>query len=127
MLEYRWDPETDRFHFIEMNGRFWGSLHLALFAGVDFPKVLLDAFLGRPVTPVTAFQQGIRCRYTFPKELQYVWSRLSDRKLSLRAKLWTIVEFVLLGLNPRVRSDLLFSRDRGLYWRRLVRFARTLG
>jgi len=44
MMEYRWDPTTDQFYFLEMNGRFWGSLHLALFAGVDFPALLLDAF-----------------------------------------------------------------------------------
>src|SRR4029077_449257 len=34
MMEYRWNPSTDDFWFLEMNGRFWGSLHLALFAGV---------------------------------------------------------------------------------------------
>jgi predicted ATP-grasp superfamily ATP-dependent carboligase len=127
MMEYRWEPDTDCFHFIEMNGRFWGSLHLALFAGIDFPALLVDAMLGRPVPPARIFPQGLRCRYTFPKEFQYVWSRLSDGRLSPASKLWTVAEFFLLSLDPRVRSDLLFPADRGLYWRRLARFARTLG
>jgi len=126
MMEYRWEPDTDRFHFIEMNGRFWGSLHLALFAGVDFPKLLVDAMLGRIVMPVRTFPKKLRCRYTFPKEVQYVWSRLSDRRLSAAAKLWTVAESFLLSLDPRVRSDLLFPADRCLYWRRLARFTRTL-
>jgi predicted ATP-grasp superfamily ATP-dependent carboligase len=127
MMEYRWEPETDCFHFIEMNGRFWGSLHLALFAGIDFPVLLVDAMLGRPVTPARAFPLGVRCRYTVPREFQYVWSRLRDHRVPAASKLWTIAEFALLSLDPRMRVDLLFPGDRGLYWRRLARFARTLG
>jgi predicted ATP-grasp superfamily ATP-dependent carboligase len=127
MMEYRWEPDTDRFHFIEMNGRFWGSLHLALFAGVDFPALLVDAMLGRPVSSIRDYPTGVRCRYTVPKEFQYVWSRLRDRRLPAASKLWTVAEFFLLSVDPRVRSDLLFPGDRGLYWRRFARFARTLG
>ena len=46
MLEYRRDPSTGDFRLLELNARFWGSLHLALAAGVDFPRLLLDAWLG---------------------------------------------------------------------------------
>lgn len=127
MMEYRWDAGSDTFHFIEMNGRFWGSLHLALFAGVDFPVLLLDSFLGRRVDPVTTFPVGLRCRYTVPKEIQYVWSRLGDSRLPVSAQAWSVFEFVLLSLDPRVKSDLLFPGDSALYWRRLTRFLRTLG
>jgi hypothetical protein len=126
MMEYRWNAATNDFHFIEMNGRFWGSLHLMLYAGVDFPTLLVDAMLGRPRALVPCAPLGVRCRYTVPKELQYVWSRLRDPELSLASKLWTIAEFVCLGLDPRVRSDLLFPGDRKLYFLRLLRFARTL-
>src|SRR4029450_2988279 len=51
MVEYRWDPTTDRFWCIELNARFRGSLHHALYAGVDFPRLLVDGFLGRPPEP----------------------------------------------------------------------------
>src|SRR6266550_545770 len=122
MMEYRWEPESDRFHFIEMNGRFWGSLHLALFSGVDFPVLLLDSFFGRACYPAPGFRLGLRCRYTFPKEMQYVWSRVKDRNLSTVARVWSILEFFLLGANPAVKSDLLFPGDRGLYWERFKRF-----
>jgi hypothetical protein len=127
MMEYRWDPATDRYHFLEMNGRFWGSLHLALHAGVDFPRLLLDAFLGRPSPPVTGYAVGLRCRWTFPKEAQYVWSRLRDPALPWRARLWPALEFGLLALDPRTRSDLLFPGDRALFWRSLARFVRSGG
>jgi len=126
MMEYRWDPTTDDFHFIEMNGRFWGSLHLALYAGVDFPRLLLDAFHGRRPAHVESFPLGVRCRWTFPKEVQYVWSRLKDRDLGVRSRVWSALEFGLLSCDPRVNSDLLFPGDRRLYWHRLKRFVATL-
>jgi predicted ATP-grasp superfamily ATP-dependent carboligase len=126
MMEYRWDPLSDRFHFIEMNGRFWGSLHLALYAGVDFPRLLLDAFFDGPIDPVVSPARQVRCRCTFPMEVQYVWSRLKDRSLNPLARVWSVVEFMLLSCDPRVRSDLLFPGDRGLYWESLRRFATSL-
>ena len=36
MVEYRHDPSTGRCCLMEINGRFWGSLQLAIDAGVDF-------------------------------------------------------------------------------------------
>ena len=33
---------------MEINGRFWGSLQLAVDAGVDFPRLLIDCAEGRP-------------------------------------------------------------------------------
>jgi predicted ATP-grasp superfamily ATP-dependent carboligase len=114
MLEYRLDEATGRLYFIEFNGRFWGSLHLALYAGVDFPALLLDAFHGHPQPPPT-YEQRVRCRNTFPEEVQYVWSRLADSELRLGARAWSVLEFVLLSLDPRIYNDLLFPGDRGLW------------
>jgi protein-tyrosine-phosphatase len=41
MFEYKQDP-SGAFVFIEINGRFWGSLPLAIAAGADFPAWLYD-------------------------------------------------------------------------------------
>lgn len=123
MVEYRWEPTTDRYWFIEMNGRFWGSLHLALFCGVDFPRLLADAFFGQPLAPGGSYPLRRRCRHTFPKEAQYVWSRWQDRRLPLASRLMSVLGFVGLSLHPGVRGDLLFSGDRGLYWESVKRFA----
>lgn len=114
MMEYRWDPATDRFTFIEMNARFWGSLHLALYAGVDFPRLLLDAWQGLPVTAPRP-RPGVRCRH-FPDEVRHVWSKLKAPELGLAAKLAAAAGFVALTLDPRVRSDLWFPGDTGLFW-----------
>jgi hypothetical protein len=114
MLEYRWDPATDRFWLIELNARFWGSLHLALFAGVDFPRLLLDAFFGR-AEKVARYDRAIASRLTFPREMEYVLSCLKDARLPTRKRLWPVVEFFLLGMQPGVRSDLWYPGDRRLY------------
>ena len=101
---------------------FWGSLHLALFARVDFPTLLLDAFHGRPQA-APKYRLGVRCRNTFPDDVQYVWSRLKDRRLSRGARAWSVLEFALLSLDPRVRNDLLYPGDRRL-WLSATRRAR---
>lgn len=123
MLEYRWDEQTDDFRLLEFNGRFWGSLHLALYAGVDFPTLLVDAFFGSP-RPAPPPRLGVRCRLTFPKEVQYVRSCLKDPDLGWSRKLAVLLEFGLLGLDPRVKSDMLYGHDAGLYLPMVVRSVR---
>jgi hypothetical protein len=114
MLEYRHDEVGGGFWFIEFNGRFWGSLHLALHAGVDFPALLVDAFHGHRQPPPRA-RLGVRCRKTFPEEVQYVWSRVRDRRLGLGAQAWSVLEFVLLSVDRRIYRDLLYPGDRRLW------------
>lgn len=116
MLEYRWDPASDRFWLLELNARFWGSLHLALFAGVDFPRLLMDAFFERPET-CPSFKAGVASRWTFPSEVEYVRSCMKDASLPTWRRVWPVAEFFLLGLDPRIRSDLLYPGDRALYLR----------
>ena len=89
MLEYRRDPSTGDFRLLELNARFWGSLHLALAAGVDFPRLLLDAWLGSR-EPEPSWVPGVRCRQTIPGEVRHVWSVLRDGDVSRRDKLRTV-------------------------------------
>ncbi len=126
MLEYRWDPRTDAFHLIELNCRFWGSLHLALHAGVDFPRILVDSMHGHvdPVEP--EFATDLRCRDTFPTEARHVGSLLRDDSIAIASKAWSVLRFIGLTLNSRVRADLLYPGDRGLYWRAAARYLRSM-
>jgi len=123
MLEYRWDESEGRFWLIEVNARFWAALHLALFAGVDFPRRLLDAHFGRDERADFEYRTGIRARLTVPFEVTYVQSCLSDSGLPIARRVWTIVEFFLLFLDPRLHSDLLYPGDRKLYW---IQWGRSL-
>ena len=126
MLEYRRDARTCEFRLLELNARFWGSLHLALAAGVDFPRLLLDAWLGGR-EPEPSWRPRVRCRQTIPGEVQHVWSVLRDGAVSRRDKLRTVARFAALSLDPRIHSDLWWPGDRGLAVRETVRWARSTG
>jgi len=64
MVEYR-DDGTHAPCLIEVNGRFWGSLQLAVSAGVDFPRLWLALLRGQEVTPVSAYAEGVTLRWVW--------------------------------------------------------------
>ncbi len=119
MVEYRWDQAQDAFHLMEMNLRFWGSLHLALFAGVDFPRLLADAFFGQVPDRIVEGRIGVVCRNTIPFEIGYLVSLWRDPQVAAMRKLHSLLEAAWLSLDPRVRNDMLYPGDRMLYLRRL--------
>ncbi|MCK5799153.1 MAG: ATP-grasp domain-containing protein, partial [Deltaproteobacteria bacterium] len=45
MIEFRVDEASERHWLMEINGRFWGSLPLATYAGADFPRALVEMLL----------------------------------------------------------------------------------
>ena len=49
--------------FLEVNGRFWNSLALAVHSGVDFPLLLAQLSLEGDVDPVREYRNGVRCRW----------------------------------------------------------------
>jgi len=52
MMEYKQDRRTGDCVLMEVNGRFWGSLELAVAAGVDFPSLTVELAEGvRPAAP----------------------------------------------------------------------------
>ena len=63
MLEFKRRPSDGTPFLMEINGRFWGSLQLAVDAGVDFPRLLVEAATGRVPQPVLTYQTGVRSRW----------------------------------------------------------------
>ena len=64
MVEYKRDVHSGEHVLMEVNGRFWGSLQLAIDAGVDFPSLLARVALGEKPAPVTRYRLGVRTRWT---------------------------------------------------------------
>lgn len=62
MVEFRIRPDG-RSVFLELNGRFWNSLALAVFAGVDFPSLLAHMAEHGDVERRGPYRTGIRCRW----------------------------------------------------------------
>lgn len=75
MVEYKVDQVSGTPYLMEINGRFWGSLQLAISAGVDFPGLLIAAATGREPTPVSEYRVGIRNRWWWG-EIDHVLTRL---------------------------------------------------
>jgi predicted ATP-grasp superfamily ATP-dependent carboligase len=63
MIECKRDEATGRHVFMEVNARLWGSLQLAIDAGVDFPRLLVACALGNAVPAVTRYRTGVRSRW----------------------------------------------------------------
>jgi len=63
MIEYKRSAEGGVPYLMEINGRFWGSMQLAIDSGVDFPRLLVDAAVGVRVIPVTSYDTGARLRW----------------------------------------------------------------
>ncbi|BDD87626.1 ATP-grasp domain-containing protein [Desulfofustis limnaeus] len=63
MVEFKLD-ERDRLpKLMEINGRFWGSLQLAVDAGVDFPAIVADLAAGKAIEPVRSYRTGVKTRW----------------------------------------------------------------
>jgi predicted ATP-grasp superfamily ATP-dependent carboligase len=63
MIEYKVDAQTGVPYLMEVNGRFWGSLQLAIDAGVDFTALLVRLACGERPAPVLTYRTGIRSRW----------------------------------------------------------------
>jgi len=65
MVECKQDLDRGGWCVIEINGRFWGSLQLAIDSGVDFPVHLVASALGQPAVAPPAWRVGRRLRWEF--------------------------------------------------------------
>ncbi|HKT07203.1 MAG TPA: ATP-grasp domain-containing protein [Gemmatimonadaceae bacterium] len=82
MVEYKIDERTGTPYLMEINGRFWGSLQLAIDAGVDFPALLVSAALGKPLAPQPAYTAGVRSRW-FWGDVDHLLARLRRSRVAL--------------------------------------------
>jgi predicted ATP-grasp superfamily ATP-dependent carboligase len=81
MVEFK-DPSAAREPVVmENNGRFWGSLPLAIAAGVDFPLLLVQQVLGLQLTVPGTYAYGVRCRH-LKSDLSYLTAAIKGRPAS---------------------------------------------
>ncbi len=65
MVEFKMNLETNKWVFIELNARFWGSLPLAVAAGADFPYFLYSMLINGGKNFSDNYLVGIYCRNSF--------------------------------------------------------------
>lgn len=71
MVEFKIDPRDNKPKLMEINPRFWGSLSLAIYSGVDFPYLLYRIAMGEDFEAVTTYKTGIRSRYLLPGDIMH--------------------------------------------------------
>lgn len=116
MIEFRQPAIGGAPRFLEINGRIWGSMALALHAGVDFPRAWLECrCIGTTSVVQPRYSESLRCRNTIPGELLYLRSVLRANPRTAEypppSKLGALAEFIQLSLDPRVRTDSLLLSD----------------
>ncbi len=84
MVEFKVESRTGIPRLMEINGRFWGSLQLAIDAGVNFPWLLYRMATGQAAGSVPGYRLGIRSRWVLG-DVDHLLARLlkSDRTLNL--------------------------------------------
>jgi predicted ATP-grasp superfamily ATP-dependent carboligase len=60
MVEFKWDPSSQRAWLMEINGRVWGSMQLAVECGLDFPWLLLAQETQGDTGPIGADRSDVR-------------------------------------------------------------------
>jgi protein-tyrosine-phosphatase/predicted ATP-grasp superfamily ATP-dependent carboligase len=62
MFEFKYNEQTNDWILIEVNARFWGSLPLAVFAGIDFPLRYVAVLLNQPMPDKLTYNQNAYAR-----------------------------------------------------------------
>jgi predicted ATP-grasp superfamily ATP-dependent carboligase len=73
MVEFKRRPDGE-YVLMEINPKFWGSLDLAIAAGVDFPWLAVQLALGVPIEAVHAYRVGVRYQWLY-SDLVHVAAR----------------------------------------------------
>ena len=91
MVEFKVDKDGTPY-LMEVNTRFWGSLQLAIDAGVDFPWLLYQIANGQSPNPVNHYNTGQRLRWLLG-DLDNLYLTLKDPDYPLATKLKSVLHF----------------------------------
>ncbi len=79
MLEFKLNPKTGKWIFLEINARFWGSLPLAVAAGIDFPWYLYQLLVNGTREFNRTYRIGLYCR-DLPGDIDWFRSNLQANR-----------------------------------------------
>ena len=113
MVEFRRDSRDHEFRLLEINPKFWGSLDLALAAGVNFPLALCEMAEGKQLEYSEVYRRGLRYHWPLSGEAQHFLARPRSCGSLLRD-----------ALNPRVESNIWLTDPRP-NWREALTLLRS--
>lgn len=101
MAEFKVDPRDGIPKLMEINPRFWGSLQLAIFSGVDFPYLMLKMAKGEKFAPVLRYPVGRQSRWLLFGDILHFFN--NPERFRLRPSFFRFFE-------PNTCDDMI-SRD----------------
>ncbi|BBD01300.1 hypothetical protein YGS_C1P2555 [Sphingobium sp. YG1] len=121
MVEYRYEPDSGHYWLMEVNGRFWGSLPLALHCGADFAWEAYRRTVLRQTDPAPPARDNLRARYMVPETKRLVRILLAPGRIDdpffRRRPVVDLVAYLLAFFDPRARYY-VFSRSDPRPWLR---------
>jgi predicted ATP-grasp superfamily ATP-dependent carboligase len=130
MVEYKIDEKDNQPKFMEVNGRFWGSLQLAVSAGINFPLLLYHLATGVNVQPQYKYRTGVKCRWLLG-DLDHLWIRLrypspfNGHTPDLFSQIRACGAF-LKFYEPRLHYDVFQISDPGPGWYECKKYIRDM-
>jgi predicted ATP-grasp superfamily ATP-dependent carboligase/protein-tyrosine-phosphatase len=107
MVEFKLDPASREFYLMEINGRFWGSLPLAVAAGADFPSMLFDLEIEGVVIRSKPYINNVYCRL-LSRDLHWYEAIIRggvDTRIVRVPSNGSVIRELGLFFNPRHRFD----------------------
>jgi predicted ATP-grasp superfamily ATP-dependent carboligase len=115
-------------YLMEVNGRFWASLQLAIDAGVDFPWLTYKLFSEGCAEPVSKYRVGQRCRWLLGDFAQCV-SALRGRGFGPHDTFLTALKSSAALLNffhTQTSYDTLQMNDPAPFFREVSRYVNVV-
>lgn len=105
MVEFKMNPYNGDVRLMEVNGRFWGSLSLALNAGVDFPYLMYKLNLKEDVDSCCRYKIGVMQKWLLPGDLLWLYSSIKNGKEN---RLRCLIKFLA---SLHVADDIISLND----------------
>lgn len=131
MVEFKRDVRDGKAKLMEINGRFWGSLQLAIACGVDFPALYLKYLQGKsPEEALVEYRVGHKMKWFFGT-LDHFLIRLKndDAALNLnddaQSKLQSAFQFLKIW-HRNVSFDVANIQDMRPFYHETISYMKEL-
>lgn len=118
MVEFRVAADGTPY-LMEINTRLWGSLQLAIDAGVNFPELLFDGEY-KDLPDHAGFKEGVQLRWLLG-DVDNLYLQLKDKQLSGKDKVKAVTRFLTPKWRGR-RHEINRLHDMGPFWYELKHY-----
>jgi hypothetical protein len=129
MVEFKVDSRDGKPKLMEVNGRFWGSLQLAIDAGIDFPLLYTQLIQGVQIDPAFRYRSGVQSRWLLGDFDSFMIDLFSNAREKCffyprLTPLGSLVRF-LRFFGSDLHYDVLSLDDPGPGWNEICFYLRT--